>query len=362
MKDGVEVLIDWMTFTVKGVEDPEAVIGNWLGMDPALFEFCPWSVLKGYTEELRFSDIHVCYKGQEKINKSTGEVIFNPATMGVCVSMSGNGCRTFETLSNFKSGAANDGDMKSYAFVKLFHMIAAHDNVNVARLDVACDDRRGFLNEADIRECYDCDGFRTRMTDFDLHNAKRGKHPSGFTLYVGSEKSDFRIKIYDKALQQEESGHWMRCEMVMRHKHSRAFVEQMAKTETESVGELAAQVLNDKFSFIERDDSNISRCTICVWWADFVHMLERVRLVVREVVQHPVEYISQWVRYQIACSLAIIEQTRGYLELADIIEDGKKRLSRKQKAIIRDYNALRHARGAGPVEYVPLSPALPVMV
>ena len=54
----------------------------------------------------------------------------------------------------------------------------------------------------------------------------------------------------------------------MRHKNSAAFVSQAVACE--SIGRLTAQVINDKFSFIERDDSNITRCTVCAWWLRFV--------------------------------------------------------------------------------------------
>ena len=43
------------------------------------------------------------------------------------------------------------------------------------------------------------------------------------------------------------------------------------------LGKLAAQVMNDKLSFIERDDSNITRCSVCSWWQNFVEELESIR-------------------------------------------------------------------------------------
>ena len=47
---------------------------------------------------------------------------------------------------------------------------------------------------------------------------------------------------------------WIRVEMVLRGDHANAFVAQLTVSDT--VGKLAAQVLNDKLAFIERDDKS----------------------------------------------------------------------------------------------------------
>ena len=90
----------------------------------------------------------------------------------------------------------------------------------------------------------------------------------------------------------------------MRSANANAFVEDI--TNFENVGKLAAQVINDKFSFIERDDSNISRCTVCEWWQNFVDELDKVRLGSREVIQHGVERIRNWIESQVGPSLYIL--------------------------------------------------------
>lgn len=129
----------------------------------------------------------------------------------------------------------------------------------------------------------------------------------------------------------------------MRAKNANAFVEQM--TGSENVGKLAAQVMNDKFSFIDRDDSNITRCTVCSWWRGFVDELESVRLVAREVIQHSVEQIGNWVEAQVGPSLAILFQTMGWPYIFELAKDSAKRLSDKQVSLVTDYNSLQIARG-----------------
>ena len=175
-----------------------------------------------------------------------------------------------------------------------------------------------------------------------ITKANSGIQRSGSTVYIGAESSDFRVRVYDKALEQGIDDHWVRVELVMRHENANAFVAQLTNSET--VGKLAAQVINDKLAFIDRDDSNITRCTVCDWWIKFVDELEAVRLVAREVVQHSVDRISEWVSAQVGPSLAILLRTMGENFVFNIGFRAGGRLSDKQLALIDDFNALKPAR------------------
>ena len=320
-----QVLVDWLTFSVKE-KDPAIVIQEYLGMEPELFQDAGYGLL-GYNRVLRFSDICVCYEGRE--NKFFKD-------MGVCVSMSGNGCRTFETMSKLTR------DKGTSPFPVLFQHLRADESANVSRIDIACDDQDGYLNMEQIVEKVQTNELNSRMTKRSVIVSYDGTRRSGSTVYIGAPSSDFRIRIYDKALEEGVEGHWVRVELVMRQKNANAFIEQAVSAP--SIGKLAAQVVNDKLSFIERDDSNISRYTVCDWWREFVDELEAVRLVARCVVQHSVERIENWVDAQIGPSLAIITRTLGWPHLFEIAHTAVSRLSQKQSALIADYNALQNAR------------------
>ena len=134
-----EVLVDWFTFSVK-VNNPVEVIRDWLGMEPDLFERVPYGI-NGYLLSMRFSSIIVCYNGYDND-------FFSRDDMGVCVSMSGDGCRTFERFSSLGF---------TRLFRKLFeNMVEVREDsgevavtlkkptnciCNVSRIDVACDDK-----------------------------------------------------------------------------------------------------------------------------------------------------------------------------------------------------------------------------
>lgn len=320
-----QVLVDWLTFSVKE-QDPAKVIREYLGLDPELFQDAGYGLL-GYNRVLRFSDICVCYEPREND-------FFRD--MGVCVSMSGNGCRAFETMSKLTQAGQDS------VFPTLFQLLAADETANVSRIDIACDDREGFLNMEEIVEKVQANEINSRMTKRSVIVSFDGTQRSGSTIYLGAPSSDFRVRIYDKALEEGVDGHWIRVELVMRHKNAAAFAEQM--NSAPSVGKLAAQVVNDKFSFIERDDSNITRCTVCGWWRSFVDELESVRLVARCVVQHSVERIENWIESQVGPSLAVILNTLGWPHLFELARAAAGRLSARQLSLISDYNALQAAR------------------
>jgi len=325
-----EVLVDWLTFSVKE-KDPRKVIQQYLGMDPDLFQDTGFVQFMGYNKVMRFSDIFVCSEGRE-------DAKFHD--MGVCVSMSGNGCRTFETVSKLAfDGARDKQGTKSIVFPVLFQLLASTEGANVSRIDIACDDRAGYLSMDDVLSKVQANEVNSRMTSRSTVISFDGSRRSGATAYIGAPSSVFRVRIYDKALEQGIDGHWVRVELVMRGKNSNAFVEQM--TNSADVGKLAAQVINDKFCFIDRDDSNISRCTVCSWWTNFVEELEAVRLVARKVIQHSVEQIGSWVEAQVGPSLAILFRTMGWPYIFELAKDSGRRLSDKQKSLVTDYNSMR---------------------
>ena len=326
-----EVLIDWLTFSVKK-DDPSEVIREYLGLDPALFQDTGYSLL-GYNKVLRFSDICVCYEPRE--NKHF-------QNMGICVSMSGNGCRAFETMS--KLGAKDKQGTQSVAFPALFQLLTADETANVSRIDIACDDREGSLNMDEIIDRTRSNEINSRLLRRTINFSLNGKDKAGATVYIGAPSSEFRVRIYDKALEQGVEGHWIRVELVMRSANANAFVEDM--TNSENVGKLAAQVINDKFSFIERDDSNISRCTVCDWWQNFVDELDKVRLVSRDVIQHGVERIRSWIENQVGPSLYVLMKTMGIIDIYNIAASSAGRISAQQEALIMDFQSLCLARRA----------------
>ena len=334
-----EVLPDWLTFTIRGIQ-PHEVIRDVLGMDVALFKALPYS-WKGYQDVVEFENIRIASNFREDEHFKN---------MGVCVSMSGNGCRNFETMSSL-GGTAQEGGF-SENFMKLFQYLdkrlgyEGEKTVNVTRLDMASDDRSGLLDRDTIIDFVIANKINSRCKVWNLILGSKCKVKNGFTVYIGSKKSDNFVKIYDKEAEMKQNklldtGHWIRVEHTLRDKYAESFIH--ALVIGKPVGELVSEVLNDKFQFINHDDSNITRCSVCDWWAEFVGEVKKVRLVARRAAQHTVSQLEQWVKDQIAPSLYILQQTIGYDDLRDIILSGEQRVmdDSKKLAVISHYHTVK---------------------
>ena len=320
------VLIDWLTFTVKECHDPYYVISWYLGLDGTLFQEMPYG-LNGYDHCLRFNDIMVLYDPRENANFQD---------MGVCVSMSGNGCRTFETYTKLAlDGCTDQQGTGSIAFPALFQLICAN-NCNVSRVDLACDDHDGLLSMSDIVESAMANNVNTRMQKRQIVQSFDGTDNSGTTVYFGAPSSDFRVRIYDKAKEEGDyKSHWIRVELVMRGKNAMGFVENFVNCE--SIGKLASGIINDKFSFIERDDVNISRCSVSGWWLEFVGSLDAIQIFSRELLSHEIDDIADWAVRQLAPSLGLLFKAKGSEWLKQFLNTGVERLKAKQLTLIEDY-------------------------
>lgn len=116
------IIYDWVTFTSK-IDSPESIV-DLLGLSDCSFITLERG-MNGYPNCIYFGGISICYGGRED--------------MGVCCSMSGKGCRTFETYGN--------GNYKSLFDVILENYSEDVDKrkMNLTRLDVAYDDFEGIL-------------------------------------------------------------------------------------------------------------------------------------------------------------------------------------------------------------------------
>lgn len=319
--------IDWFTFSVKGAEDPDLVIRGYLHMDPGLFQDNCFGNY-GYLRSKTFNGVQVYYQPAED----------RVGDMGVCISMSGNGCRTFEAHTDYQSAGT-----PFFALVQQLHI---DDSINISRVDLAIDDREKLLDLEVIADAVRHKQINSRIRERLIQDGYRGDKQAGMTIYVGAAQSAFRIRIYDKAKEQFKPGeagynkHWVRFEIVMRGDCANGFLKCMVNSD--NLGLLASGILNDKIAFIERDNSNITRCSLSPWWVNFLESLEEIQLLTKEIRQHELEDIIDWVTRQIAPSLSLIRDARGYMAIREILAEGASKRTRKHDALLEDYRRAYH--------------------
>lgn len=185
------VLYDWLSFTTKR-SNPYYIV-DLLGMKDV-----PWQMTKGargYRDRLYFNAISIHFNGRDD--------------MGVWCEMSGQGCRAFESLSTL------EGDK----WQALFAVIVA-ENMNITRLDVACDDHSGMLDINEIIQDTRNKEYVSKSDYWEILESSKGQ-----SLQFGSPQSDTLIRIYDKARERNcpEGEHWIRVELQLRRDRAIAF-------------------------------------------------------------------------------------------------------------------------------------------
>ena len=164
------VIYDWLTFTTK-IHDLDSVMVM-LGMCDVTFK--QYSGRYGYADRLTFEGCNILYNGRED--------------MGICVEMSGKGCRTFETYGN--------GD-----YDKLFSEILSNigcKDMNITRLDVAYDDFEGVLDLYYLMQAAQRGDYVSRLHDIEVVFSSKGCSVNHGNRY----DSNVFIRIYDKKMEQ----------------------------------------------------------------------------------------------------------------------------------------------------------------
>lgn len=271
------ILFDWLTVSCKE-EEP------WYFVTLLHMEDVAWISMEkgrhGYRNGLYFGSISILYDG-------------NPG-MGICLDMSGQGCRSFEEYGS--------GD-----FIGLFQLFQQDDRFNITRLDVAFDDHTGILN---IYQLFRDTGLRKEDDDEDetvdqqfiskFRKSKREEEfdngRSGITIYHGSKSSDVLIRIYDKAAERglPKMQHWVRVELQLRRERAAQFAFTAV---SEPIGTLFRGVLVNYVRYVDDPgtDSNRWRWPMKPYWADLIEQAGRISLFVKPGVEYNIRQLDHYV-------------------------------------------------------------------
>lgn len=238
------VLIDWLTFSSK-IDTVYSILER-LGLHEN--QFNPVSGRYYYAHAVRFGHITIYYDGMSP-------------DMGICVEMSGQGCRDFETFGN--------GEWDSF----FRYYIDNRDNINISRLDVAYDDFDRLLD----LDLICADTFAGYYVSKNKHwNVQKGSR--GLTVEHGDRGGSCYIRIYDKKAERKRSDleYWARCEIQLRDKLPGNFVEALIKEHID-ITVLYFQVLNNYIRYLKPSDtdSNKARWETADHWDRFIQSAEK---------------------------------------------------------------------------------------
>lgn len=237
------ILFDWLTFT-SHCDSPESIM-QLMGLQQV-----PWQKMEkgrnGYKCRYFYENISILYDGAEN--------------MGVCVDMSGTGCRAFETYSTIN-------------WTELMEILFYNSgDYNVTRLDMAFDDHTGILDIDQLRDDTDDHMYVSRSRQWKVEYGSKGT-----TIYHGSPKSDMYIRIYDKAAERElDEVHWIRVELQMRDEIAQGFISGLMRN---PVGVHFRGVLHNYLRYVvdPGTDVNMSRWPMAAYWKQLLDGVQQIR-------------------------------------------------------------------------------------
>lgn len=219
--------------------------------------------------------------------------------MGVCLDITGEGMRQIES-----SGRVKDW--------RTFLATLQGAGAKFSRLDIACDDKAGLLDLEEIVAAAEAGTVSTHFQQWRRDEGKRtfgdqGERSPGLTLYFGSRTSDSFVRIYDKAAQQQEEGHWVRVEMEVKGKRAPMLADAFINGGTA----VLVGYLRGLLDFKEAGEhSERSRWQTVSWWETFLASAEVVRLTIAQQAL-TMERVMKWVNNQVAPTLAMVLKVHG---------------------------------------------------
>ena len=260
----------------------------------------------------------------------------------IVLDMSGKGCRSCEDL--------NPG-FNWYKFLQFFDRGLTQPmkdsdgklSVHISRIDVACDlldDERitlPFLQRYVMQDKFICKS--------NYHTCVIGNKEMG--IYFGSPRSDRRLRIYDKAMEQGEDSPWVRFEFQLRNDNALSFYLNLSQTCNGDFGECYYGMLHDYLRFTtkpnEKDVRHTDRLVVCRWWKEFLNGVRKIKQLYLPGNDYDITNISHVYARQCASTVrTLIEAAEG--DITEIIDTAlAAKLNRRQRDALAKLEVSRNA-------------------
>lgn len=290
-----KVIYDWLTFTTKIHSLVDVV--DFLGLSGVHFEQCRGRYC--YQDRLSFGGISILYNGRED--------------MGICVEMSGKGCRTFETHGS------GDYDSIFDMVIENWHEDSEKRQANITRLDVAYDDFDGVLDLNYYMMAAQKGEFTSRCRDIEVIYSNKGCS----VCHGNRLQSNVYVRMYDKKMEQEKEDieHWVRCEIRLKDDTARGFIKLGG-----DIRKNYFEVINNYLRYVIPSDNltNKSMLPSSPEWLQFIETWESVSVFEKPGVNYNLGKLSAFVTTQLSGALTTYIDIVGMDNFVKGINEGIK--------------------------------------
>lgn len=193
--------------------------------------------------------------------------------------------------------------------------------VKFSRVDLAVDDIGCNYYSCDDIVCLIENGqlvSKIKQYDNRVPRTIREGKKLGHTVYLGSNKSDIKLRIYDKRLEQlekhkEDCGHeWIRWELELKDSRADLAVKKLIKNK--KLSHVCVGILGNYCRFIIPDNKNRSRCSTEPVWSAFIDSMERMSVYMPSDPK-TIDDTKRWIDENVGASIsAVIESDGGSLD------------------------------------------------
>ncbi len=318
------VSIDWLEFTVCGV-DRDVVAEQILQLPASQFVHTGGGNY-GYREKYVLAQCkHI--------------VLLTDGTdaQGIHVILSGQGCAYL---------------LQSISARQLLENVLAYEG-HFTRIDLALDDKEcvwysvpQLIRYIGRRELVSRWKEVSVDTSKALHNGEARKE----VVYLGSLKSDFSLRVYNKTLEQRKAlldkeaiaalpERWVRWEFTCRRRQAQQLALELLERDF-ALGEVFADLLCGSMRLVCSDgnDRNRSRWPMREKWRKFIGAARPLRLYVPPV-EKDLQRTKGWLKKYVAPTVAAMMQSKdGVARFLEMLAEGQFVVKPQQWARIADYN------------------------
>lgn len=270
--------IDYGRFTIVDYTSVQDVLDK-LGLNFERVDYGRWRYRKG------------AFAGGHAV-----EVFWEGAVegMGICVSISGEGCRLLEQAENFPGWQSWIRDWLD-------------QGAKFTRLDLAIDDEAGDIKFESVLKAVQNRDYSCRSTTWGLHQST-GKRGTGQTLYVGSRQSMAMLRVYDRGFLKKADHSYLRFEWEFAKDRADAVARTLAYDGWDKAFGCARGFIEFKMGA----DRNLPPCRrrTAGWYAQLVSASRHV-LDLSKQVQESVARSYGWIKRQCSQTLYALTELQG---------------------------------------------------